>query len=126
MGYLIGVVLAIVIGFFATLVGLDRDRSFYPTVLIVIALLYALFAAIGGSLQALALESIGIAAFVTAAVVGFKRSMWVVVAGLAMHGLYDFVHARLFVNPGVPPWWPSFCLAYDVVAAAYLAWRMPR
>ena len=25
-------------------------------------------------------------------------------------------------NPGVPSFWPAFCLAYDVAAAAYLAW----
>jgi hypothetical protein len=26
----------------------------------------------------------------------------------------------------VPPWWPQFCLAYDVVAAGYLALRLKR
>jgi hypothetical protein len=80
----------------------------------------------GGSMYALALESIGIAAFVVAAAVGFKRSLWVVVAALAAHGAYDFVHGQLFTNPGVPQWWPAFCLAFDVVAAAYLAWLLSR
>jgi hypothetical protein len=27
-------------------------------------------------------------------------------------------------NPGVPPWWPAFCGAYDVAAAVYLAWLL--
>jgi hypothetical protein len=80
----------------------------------------------GGTAHALALESIGIAAFVVAAAFGFKRSLWVVVAALAAHGVYDFVHGQLFANPGVPPWWPAFCLAFDVVAAAYLAWLLSR
>ena len=36
MGYGIGSVLSLVVSVFARLVGLDRDRAFYPTVLIVV------------------------------------------------------------------------------------------
>jgi hypothetical protein len=28
----------------------------------------------------------------------------------------------LIQNPGVPAWWPGFCLTYDIAAAGYLAW----
>jgi hypothetical protein len=126
MEYLIGIVLAIAAFFFARFVGLDRDRAFYPTVLIVIALLYGLFAAIGGSGTALALESIGIVGFVLLAVLGFKSSLWLVVAALFGHGVYDFFHPHLFVNPGAPAWWPEFCMAYDVTASAGLAWLLWR
>jgi hypothetical protein len=42
--YVIGVVLALIAGLFAMWVRLDRDRAFYPTVMIVIALYYVLFA----------------------------------------------------------------------------------
>ena len=55
---LIGVFLALAVGVFATSVGLDRDRAFYPTVTIVIALLYALFAVMGESADALVRESL--------------------------------------------------------------------
>jgi hypothetical protein len=41
MEYLIGLFLALGISIGATLIGFDRERSFYPTVLMVIALLYA-------------------------------------------------------------------------------------
>jgi hypothetical protein len=126
MAFLIGVVLALSAGLFATFIGLDRDRAFYPTVMIVIAFLYALFAVMGESMQALLMESISIVAFLAAAIAGFKRSLWWVVAALAGHGVYDFVHIHLFENPGVPLWWPYFCSAYDVVAAAYLAWLLLR
>ncbi len=121
MEYLIGIGLAVAALFFARFVGLDRDRAFYPTVMIVIALLYGLFAAIGGSRTALALESIGIVGFVLLAVLGFKSSLWLVVVALFGHGVYDFFHGHLFVNPGVPAWWPAFCSAYDITAAAGLA-----
>ena len=49
MEYLIGVILALAIGFFATAVGFDRSRVFYPVVMIVIATYYALFALMGGN-----------------------------------------------------------------------------
>lgn len=126
MEYFIGLGLAIAAFFFARFVGLDRDRAFYPTVMIVIALLYALFAAISGSGTVLALESIGIVGFVLLAILGFKTSPWFVVAALAAHGVYDFFHGHLFANPGAPAWWPAFCMAYDVTAAAGLAWLLVR
>jgi hypothetical protein len=124
--FVIGVVLAVSVGLLATFSGLDRDRAFYPTVMIVIASYYALFAVMAGSAQVLAIESIAIVAFLGASIAGFKRSLWLVVAALAAHGVFDLVHGRLIENPGVPPWWPHFCLAYDVVAAAYLAWLLSR
>ena len=126
MAFLVGAVLALSVGLFATFFGLDRDRAFYPTVTIVIASYYALFALIGASVDALLLESIAILVFLGISVAGFRTSLWLVVAALAAHGLYDFIHEYLIINPGVPAWWPPFCLAYDVVAAAYLAWLLSR
>lgn len=119
-----GIVLAVIVSLFATKIGFDRDRAFYPTVMIVIALLYDLFAVMGGSGQALAFESIISLGFIVTATVGFKRNLWLVAGALAAHGIYDFVHGYLFANPGVPSFWPAFCSAYDVVAAGYLAWLL--
>ena len=120
--YVVGLVLSIGVAVFARLVGLDRDRAFYPTVLIVIASYYVLFAAMAGSMQTVVLESAVMAVFVIAAVAGFKGSAWIIVAGLASHGLQDAVHGHIVANAGVPAWWPAWCLAYDVGAAAALAW----
>jgi hypothetical protein len=92
----------------------------------VIASYYGLFAVMGGSPQALGVESIVIVAFLVASIAGFKHSLWLVVAALAAHGVFDFFHSGLIANPGVPAWWPQFCLAYDVVAAAYLASLLSR
>ena len=121
MPYLIGVVLAAIVCGFGTLAGFDRDRAFYPTVTIVIASYYGLFAVMSGSMRVLSQESLVIAGFLAVAVAGFKRSLWLVVAALAAHGLLDFVHAGVIPDPGVPPWWPPFCLSYDVATALYLA-----
>jgi hypothetical protein len=126
MPFLIGVGLAIAAAIFARLVGFERDRAFYPTVLIVIAFLYGLFAVLGGSVPVLVAESPGMLVFVLLAVVGYKRNAWLVVIGLAGHGIYDFFHGHVIANPGVPPYWPAFCGAYDVTAGIYLAWLLLR
>ena len=49
MEYVIGLILSLVVAAFAIIVGFDRDRSFYPTVLIIIASYYVLFAVMGAS-----------------------------------------------------------------------------
>jgi hypothetical protein len=104
----------------------DRDRAYYPTVLIVIASYYVLFAVMGGSMRAVILESIVMSAFLCVAVLGFAFNVWFVVAALATHGVFDFFHGHIVANPGVPEWWPAFCLAFDVGAAGFLAWLSSR
>ena len=121
MEFAIGVTAATVVGLFATVIGFDKERSFYPVVLIVIANLYLLFAAMAGSTDSLVAAAIPALVFVAMAALGFRKTPWLVVAGLALHGVFDFFHHVLMANPGVPVWWPGWCLAYDVVAAAYLA-----
>jgi len=122
MEYVIGIIAAFGVGVFATVIGFDKERSFYPVVLIVIATYYILFAVMGGSRESLLAECIPALAFVTMAALGFrKKAPWLVVAGLAFHGVFDFFHDAVIANPGVPVWWPGWCLSYDVVAAAYLS-----
>ncbi len=124
--YVVGLVLSIGVAWFARSVGFDRDRAFYPAVLIVVASYYVLFAAMSGSIQTVVLESTVMTLFVIAAVAGFKGSAWIIVAALAAHGVQDAVHGYIVTNAGVPAWWPAWCLAYDVGAAAALAWLLMR
>ncbi len=122
MAVAVGAVLAGAVAGFGRLAGFDRDRSYYPTVLIVVASYYVLFAVMGGSTRAVVLESMLMAAFAVVAVAGAAHGAWIVVAGLAAHGVGDVYHTHIVDNPGVPVWWPPFCLAFDVVAAASLGW----
>jgi hypothetical protein len=124
MAVIVGVLMALAVGLFGRVVGLDRERAFYATTLAVIALLYDLFAAMAGSPHALLFESGIGAVFLAAVVVGFRRNEWIIVAGLFGHGVMDLFHARLVPNPGVPEFWPAFCSAYDVTAAAFLAFLL--
>ena len=126
MEYVIGVALALAVSVLATAVGFDRDRAFYPVIAIVIASYYGLFAIMGGSTRTLMAESIVITGFVLISILGFKLNLWLVVAALLAHGVFDFIHAHLISNRGVPAWWPGFCLTYDVAAAGYLAWILRR
>ena len=121
MEYLIGAGLAIAVCVFATLVGFDRDRVFYPTMVTVIATYYILFAVIANSTRVIVLESLIAGAFLALAVAGFKKSLWLIVAALAGHGVFDFFHHLVIRNPGVPAWWPGFCLSFDVLAGGFLA-----
>jgi len=122
MEYAIGIVLALAVSALATVAGFDRDRAFYPVLAIVIASYYGLFAIMGGSTATLMTESVVIAALVAISILGFKFNLWLVAAALLAHGVFDFIHAHLIRNPGVPAWWPGFCLTYDIAAAGYLAW----
>lgn len=121
MEYVIGVVLALVVTSGSTLVGFDRERVFYPVMMLVVASYYILFAAIGAPLNILVIETLLALAFMLLATVSFRTSLWIAVAALALHGGFDLVHDLLIDNQGVPPTWPGFCMAFDVVAAGYLA-----
>ena len=124
MEYLVGVLLALGVATLAALSGLDRDRAFYPTVLIVVAAYYVLFAAMGASTGILGIETAVAAGFLLLAMFGFKRSMWLVAAGIAGHGVFDTVHHLFIENPGVPAWWPGFCATVDILLGGWVAFRL--
>lgn len=115
----VGGLLAAAVGVFAHVVGYDRDRSFYAAVLTVVGSLYVLFAVMGGG-AGLTMEIGFFAVFAAIAAIGFRTTLWVVAGGLALHGLFDLVRHDYVPAPGAPAWWPAFCGAYDVVAAAGL------
>ena len=119
MDYLIGFLLAVAVCGAAAFIGFDRERGFYPIMLIVISTYYILFAVTGGDSKTLLVESMIAIAFAGAAIAGFRSSLWIVVAALAGHGVFDFVHHQFFRNDGVPVWWPGFCLGFDIVAALF-------
>src|SRR4051794_18363128 len=108
MEYLVGALLALAVAGFSTMIGVGRGPTFYPTVATVISSYYVLFALMGASTGVLLVE-IAIASGVSViAMIGFKKSLWIVVAALIGHGVLDLVHGFVVDNPGVPRWWPGF------------------
>lgn len=126
MEYLVGLILSLAVAGYANYVGLDRDRAFYPTVLMVIASYYVLFAVMGASTRILAIEIAVAGVFSFLAFLGFTKNLWLAAAAIAGHGVFDFVHHLLIQNPGVPYWWPGFCLAFDVGFGGWLAGLLMR
>lgn len=116
----VGVLLGVGIAALGKFTRFDQERSFYFTVLVVIASYYVLFAVMGGSGHALIWELIVAAVFSTVAIVGALFSPMLVGMGIVAHGLFDFVHDGIVENAGVPTWWPGFCGSIDVVLGLWV------
>jgi hypothetical protein len=126
MEYLIGLFLSLAVAGFAIVIGLDRERAFYPTVLIIVASYYVLFAVMAASNRTLVIEVAVASGFLLLATIGYKRSLWLVAIALVGHGVFDIIHHLIIENPGVPHWWPGFCSAFDVVLGGLLLGRWSR
>jgi hypothetical protein len=92
----------------------------YALGLPLIAAVYIGFAVADGRAHVLAVETLVASAFVVTALAAPAVSPWLVVAGLAAHGVKDgWQHRTQFVAG--TRWWPPFCAAVDFVAAALIA-----
>jgi hypothetical protein len=77
----------------------------------------------GGNRSWLTTELIGQIAFATLAIAGLRGSGWILVAGLAAHGLaWDLWHHGR--TPFMPDWYAVGCLIVDVGWALYAASRV--
>jgi len=124
MEYIVGVTLALLFCGAAAGLGMDRERVFYPAVLIAVASYYLAFAVIDGRNEVMLSELAIAAIFIAGAVAGFKVNPWIAVVALAGHGVMDGFHHHVVHNLGVPRVWPGFCMSFDVTAAAFVAWVM--
>jgi hypothetical protein len=116
----VGALLAVGIAALAKFTRFDQDRSFYSTVLVIIASYYVLFAVLDGSGHALVGELVIAVAFSIVAIIGALFLPTLVGTGIVAHGLFDLVHDAIIENPGVPTWWPSFCGSIDVVLGLWV------
>jgi hypothetical protein len=91
----------------------------YALGLAVIAAIYIGFAVADGRPKVIAVESAVAFAFVVVAAAAITGSPWLLVAGLAGHGLKDlWQHRSHFVAN--TRWWPPFCMIVDWVVAAII------
>lgn len=116
----VGVLLAVGVAALGKFTRFDEDRSFYSTVLVIIASYYVLFAVLGGSGHALIWELVVAVAFSSAAIIGALYVPTLVGIGITAHGLFDLVHDVLIENSGVPTWWPGFCGSIDVALGLWV------
>jgi hypothetical protein len=92
----------------------------YALGLAVIAAIYVGFAVADGRIIVLAVETGVATGFIIIAAAAITGTPWLLVVGLAGHGLKDlWQHRTQFVAN--TRWWPPFCLVIDFVVAAIIA-----
>jgi hypothetical protein len=92
----------------------------YALGLAVIAPVYVGFAVADGRWRVVAVETGVATMFIIVAAAAITGTPWLLVAGLAGHGVKDFwQHRTGFVAN--TRWWPPFCLVIDWVVAAIIA-----
>jgi hypothetical protein len=95
------------------------DATVYALGLAVIAAIYVGLAVADGRPKVIAVESSVAFGFVLVAAAAVTGSPWLLVAGLAGHGLKDlWQHRTQFVSG--TRWWPPFCMVVDWVVAAII------
>jgi hypothetical protein len=97
----------------------DRSRRIYAVGLAVTALIYVVFALVGGGgARALGLEAMGVLLYGAAAWVGYRWSAAILALGWAMHVVWD---VTLHFGGGgagyTPGWYPWGCVSFDLMVA---------
>jgi hypothetical protein len=89
------------------------------------ALAYVIFAAVAHAGAAwITLELFGVAIYGSIGFLGLRGSLWWLVAGWALHPVWDM--ALHYYGPGdafAPSWYAIGCLGWDPVVAATVAYR---
>ena len=95
------------------------SATVYAIGLIVIAPIYIGFAVADGRPKVIAVESSVAFTFVLVGATAVTGTPWLLVIGLAGHGLKDlWQHRTHFVS--TTRWWPPFCMVVDFVVAAII------
>jgi hypothetical protein len=106
------------------------ERRLYALGLLTLPSLYAFFALRSGEptigIKELAYGIPFLAAGLFFAFVRVRQSALIVGAFWILHAVYDLVHDRFIINPGVPGWYPVFCFCVDIVIGGYLLWLANR
>lgn len=102
-----------------------EPATVYALSLALIASVYIGFAVADGRSSVIAVEICVAGIFVLLASVAVAASAWLVVIGLAGHGLKDLWQHRHHYVAGTR-WWPPFCCAVDLVAAGLIALEILR
>ena len=66
------------------------------------------------------IELAGVAIYVVFALLGLKRSGWLLAVGWALHPLWD-AGLHDYAAEFVPHWYINGCLGFDLLVAAYVA-----
>ena|SRR5829696_271878 len=96
------------------------EATVYALGLTLIAAVYIGFSVADGRSRIIVVETGVATVFVVLAAAAVTGSAWLIVAGLAGHGLKDLwqQHSRFVANTR---WWPPFCATVDFLAVTIIA-----
>jgi hypothetical protein len=106
----------------------DGGRLVYAVGLGVTALVYVVFAVIGGaSARSLGLEALGVLLYGGLAWAGHRKSAALLALGWAMHVLWDVsLHLHGTGAGYTPEWYPWGCVSFDLMVAGAVLAASPR
>ena len=99
-----------------------REKRSFAIGLVVTALIYVGLAFFNGALKWILIELAGVAIFAVFAWLGLKKTGWFLVAGWALHPLWD-AGLHDYSTQFVPHWYIGGCIGFDLLVAIYIAFR---
>ena len=116
---ILGAVLALALVGLARRCPPGRERRVYAVGLVIAALVYVGFGAVGGAVgRWLALESLGVLLYGAAAWGGLRGRPWLLAVGWAAHVAWDAIlHLSGAGSEYTPHWYPWLCVSFDLVMA---------
>lgn len=121
----LGVFFGLVFSISATWRAQSRENLIFAGGLVVAALLYVLFALAGGASGSwLLLEIAGVFPFALLAWLGVRGSPLWLALGWLLHVVWDTgLHLGAGAPGFVPPFFPTFCIGFDLVVGGWVAAR---
>ena len=123
----IGILIAVIVILRFRARRLEKTQWAYPMFLTTLPIYYWVFAVYASDYPALLNELMASIAFLAIAYVAYRSrsfaTLLLLAIGYVAHAAYDFYHDALFVNSGVPTWWPEFCGSVDFLIGGYIAYR---
>jgi hypothetical protein len=118
---LIGFGLAVATCIVLSMLSAELSRDVTAILLTLIASIYIGFSLASNGQLPLIKQIIDCAFFITLALLGMWLSWWFLVAGLGLHGVWDYLHHGKYGQGIIPRWYATFCLVYDWVVALFIA-----
>lgn len=100
----------------------NKDHAFWRSGLLIAALIYVVFALIGGRWDYVPIEIGGVILYGLFVWLSKKYALYWLAFGWTLHICWDvFLHSGTETG-FVPSWYPGICLGYDIVIAGYIFW----
>lgn len=94
-----------------------KSRAVFGIGLVVAAAVYVALAIFASAFREALIEGCGVVLFGSLAVLGIRRSAWVLAAGWMAHVAWDLLLHPLDHSSYAPWWYPMACIGFDLMVA---------